>query len=864
VVERRRFGQSRPKAGKLPAIDEADALWSTEIALQKSIFAITLALLLLVVPVLAQPTADDTYASAAGIEKLQAALAEVEKSLERPNLSDAGLQALRANVDPISVGARAAIESLEPKLAAIKARLEQLGPKPDEKGKQSTLPAETPDITNERADETKEFSDVEGLLKRARLIAVRADQAASSITARRRALFTKSLFEQVSSIANPQLWSDVWRELPRHATAATEFLGEGIASLDSKLGRRQSTLFWGSLVLLGMIAAAISNLAIRAWPRMFTSTEPDRLAKCFRACWVTAAIVVPAATAIGAIRLESVYLGLNYEPLTPLWNTIVFVTIRMAAILGLLLGLLAPGQPDWRLLERSDTEAARTFTLAFVVVSLASVTRILESFNDIVGASLAFSVATRGLHAAFVAITLCVGLWRLIGRNRDDAGLGSSVGRERDWFSLFRLAAWPLTFAIIVSILIGYITFANFLIDQLVLIGTVLCVLFLAITLVDEIIVAAPTSAFGNRLRNSLGLGRSGFVLLGVVVSGLLRFCLYTLAILLVVAPWGLQSSDVTFDIAAVFFGFRVGDITISPASILVAIAIFAAIYGLTRAMLGWVEKSLLPATGLDLGLRNAIRTSLDYLGFMLAAVLALGYLGLGVEKIALVAGALSVGIGFGLQSIFNNFVSGLILLWERAVRVGDWIVVGSDQGYVRRINVRSTEIETFDRSQVIIPNSSLITGVVKNLVRNDKTGRINIEVSVAGTADPERVREVLFAIAKAHELVLKFPAPQILFTKMSGSTLGFELNAYVSDVEFGLRVRSDLHFEIFKRFKAEKFFDGPGPDPTKVEIAGLGDLAARLGEPIAVAVQPKQHSDAHSEKSRRVEHSEASLDNAS
>ena len=125
-----------------------------------------------------------------------------------------------------------------------------------------------------------------------------------------------------------------------------------------------------------------------------------------------------------------------------------------------------------------------------------------------------------------------------------------------------------------------------------------------------------------------------------------------------------------------------------------------------------------------DLGLRNSIRTSLGYLGFLVAAGLALGYLGLNYEKLALVAGALSVGIGFGLQSIVNNFVSGLILLWERAVRVGDWIVVGADQGFVRRINVRSTEIETFDRAQVIIPNSNLVSGVVTNLVRNDRSGR--------------------------------------------------------------------------------------------------------------------------------------------
>ena len=244
-----------------------------------------------------------------------------------------------------------------------------------------------------------------------------------------------------------------------------------------------------------------------------------------------------------------------------------------------------------------------------------------------------------------------------------------------------------------------------------------------------------------------------------------------------------------------------------------------------------------------DVGLRNSIRTSLGYLNFLVATGLALSYLGLNFEKLAIIAGALSVGIGFGLQSIVNNFVSGLILLWERAVRVGDWIVVGGDQGYVRRINVRATEIETFDRAQVIIPNSSLVTGVVTNLVRNDRTGRVVIPLTVAAFADPEKVREVLIAIAKANQLVLAIPAPQILFTGMSASALNFELRAFVGDVDTSVRVKSDLNFEIFRRFKEEKFFDAPTPDATKVEIVSfenLGSIATPFDE-ISTANQPKR-----------------------
>jgi small-conductance mechanosensitive channel len=290
-----------------------------------------------------------------------------------------------------------------------------------------------------------------------------------------------------------------------------------------------------------------------------------------------------------------------------------------------------------------------------------------------------------------------------------------------------------------------------------------------------------------------------------------------------------LQSTDVTIDLRTALFGFKVGDTTISPINIFIAAGVFALTLAALHAVLQWTDAKLLPRLNFDVGLRSSIRTSLAYVGFVIAASLALGYLGLNFEKLALVAGALSVGIGFGLQSIVNNFVSGLILLWERSVRVGDWIVVGSDQGFVRRINVRATEIETFDRSQVIIPNASLIAGVVTNLVRNDRMGRIVIPLTIVASADPEKVRETLLQVAKSHPLVLHMPSPQVLFTGMSASALNFELRLFIADVETLFRVKSDLHFAIFKRFQEEGFFEAPQPGATKIEIAGFEDFAGTV-----------------------------------
>jgi small-conductance mechanosensitive channel len=186
--------------------------------------------------------------------------------------------------------------------------------------------------------------------------------------------------------------------------------------------------------------------------------------------------------------------------------------------------------------------------------------------------------------------------------------------------------------------------------------------------LTEEVIGAglAPTTRIWHRLITSIGFNRNSLELTGVLVSGLIRLVLFVVAAGLVLAPWGLQRSYVPIN-----FGVQVGDVTISPFNIFIAIGLFALTFGIFHAVLQWVDSKLLPHMNFDLGLRNSIRTSLGYLGFLIAAGLALGYLGLNYEKFAIVAGALSVGIGFGLQSIVNNFVSGLILLWERAVRVG-------------------------------------------------------------------------------------------------------------------------------------------------------------------------------------------------
>jgi potassium-dependent mechanosensitive channel len=224
----------------------------------------------------------------------------------------------------------------------------------------------------------------------------------------------------------------------------------------------------------------------------------------------------------------------------------------------------------------------------------------------------------------------------------------------------------------------------------------------------------------------------------------------------------------------------------------------------LTRLVQRWLREGVYTQTRMDAGISNSIDQAVGYSGIALAALLAVSYAGFDITNLAIVAGALSVGIGFGLQSIVNNFVSGLILLVERPIKVGDWIALGDQQGNVRRISVRSTEIETFDRASLIVPNSELISGRVLNWTHRNLLGRVVIKFPLEGGADPEKVLKIMLECARSHPQVQKSPEPIASLDSFSPGLLEFSLRATVNDVNRGLMVLTDLRIGILKELRRQ------------------------------------------------------------
>ncbi len=567
-------------------------------------------------PVLTAPEA----AATRELDTIAASLTQLESDFRDRSAANDDLQDLRDRATLLVPEAQSALDRLTGRLNSAKARLDQLGPPPDPKTAHE--PAE---VTQERQQQQREYDAADALVKRAKLLLVQAQQLAAHIATRQHQQFTHSLLERSPSLVDPDFWLNAAAMTPRNATAAATSVGDWIKALDAKLAGWRAPAFWFLFVALVAWGVIIVLTLPRRLFRMSDSLEPTRLKKIMSAWWValidvgTPLLVI--LTASGVLKLFGAY----DQSVQPVISAMLRVISYVAVAAGIGSELFAPSHPQWRLVDLSTVRARQVRVAMIAVASLLALRHLALSLGESVGADLFYQSAIRGLGAFCVALAIIAALWRAA---KTDCGseevLGPRVSGPRDWYGILRIFLWMAAVAIIVAVAAGLMNLAGFFAEQIYWVGAVGCIAVMLTILVDESIGAAwrPTTHFGRALMSSVGLRSNSIEQLAILMNGAAAVAIFIAALLLILAPWGVQSSDLPTYLKAAIFGFRFGDLTVSLASLAIALVILVAGIMATHAVERWLDLRYLPHTQLDFGLRNAIKTSFGYVGFIIALAL--------------------------------------------------------------------------------------------------------------------------------------------------------------------------------------------------------------------------------------------------
>ncbi len=734
------------------------------------------------------PVAPPTLDVDGDLKRIVESLERTEKEIASSKDNENALGSLRGQVEGIMYESTQIAEKLRPRLTEVKGQIEKLGAPPKAEG-----PPEAPPVAAERARLNALSAALDGAIKTSELTWVRARQSIERITELRHDLFAQSVTQRRPSPLSIALWRDVWNDAPSVVNTIQYITASWIEEAKPK-SAAVLAIFLASIALyLGLRWTFRSFTAVR---RLQREKVPAFFERATAATWYAPmrAIAPIFAALLLFVGLDSLDI-LHYWADRVLWAAVKAVLIY-SAIAAIIVAVVAPDEPDWRIVPLNDRSSLQ-------------ISNVLLGIAGVYAADLALAEISRWL-----TLTVSVNVVQTIIANMILAGLFSCVLmtpfslKETNGHKVSRLypiwlkgPIWLVVLAIISATFMGYVAFGRFIAHQFVLTTVVLVVMWL-LYLAIRALTREPQEVglpVVDILETKFGLDAPRRQTLARLTELALSMLLLMLAVPFILLQWGFSGADIRDWFKTMFFGFEVGQFRISLAKILLGIVLFIGLVLLTRLFQRWLRDAMLAPAKMDAGIAHSIDTVMGYVGTALAGLLAVSYAGFDITNLAILAGALSVGIGFGLQSIVNNFVSGLILLFERPVKVGDWIVVGGDEGIVRRISVRSTEIETFDRSSVILPNSELIMGRVKNWTLRDAVGRTKIAFTVRYDMDPAKARDVALAVARRHPGVLSAPPPFISFESFSGDSASLSLNFFVGDVTRGGRTRSEISFDLLK-----------------------------------------------------------------
>lgn len=772
------------------------------------------------------------------LDKARRQLNDLRKQIDAAREDEPKLAELKLKVEQLGRSALDASVSTRQRFNEIKARLDELGPVPAE-----GQPAEADPIKEERAKLTEERAAINSVTGNAEALSIEATQLANQVTEMRRTLFTETLLERTN--ISPAVLEDALAAGGQEGADLQRTVGGWLRFVWSF--KRESLLAAVSLSLvIGLVLYSGGHrLAGPLIQRNKTIEKPHYITRLMIAFW---SITIPT-LAVGAFAFACYSLLYSFNVLrpdiAPMVSSLFAVCVGLYFVSALSRAVLAPKRPQWRLVSVSDEGARKLERSIFAMAFANALDYFLGAVSVALGSAVVLTVAKSMIASIVIGfILIWISFIRPMLREGEDPS-----GEGRPWPRALSTLLLTTGFGLIGMALLGYVGLARFVAAQIVVTGAILVTMYIGILSGRAIGVqgAFARTYLGQRLAERYQLNDVAMDQTGLAASLGIYMIVLFLGVPGILLQWGFQIGDIESWAYRIFTEINIGSISISIVGILAGLVLFALGLVVTRWFQRWLDGTVMVRSHVDPGVRNSVRTAIGYAGVGLAGLIGISAAGIDLSSLALVAGALSLGIGFGLQNIVSNFVSGLILLAERPFKVGDWVVAGTTEGYVKRISVRATEIETFQRQTIIVPNSVLINGTVGNWTHRNKLGRIEIPVSVFSGNDPRRITDLLLEVA-ATQPVLRNPEPSVVFVNFSSSTLDFELRAFVADVSNAGSVKTELRTALLERLREEEIaLSAPAAatvpvtiDAQSAELVAAMIDSAKAGVPVAAQPQKK------------------------
>lgn len=776
----------------------------------------------------AAPGVSDSASPEAVIEKSRDAIARwtrvierVEEQLKKEGLQPGALQQLRDTAIDLQKGLAEQRPALAAEVARIKKLIDALGPAPKE-----GEPPESDEVSSEREHLNKRLADTDGALKQLDLLVEKAKNALATVGKAESIALGNKLLSRTPSLLAAETWSESAQNVGTIAKRARDELTRWWSS--SQVQDSVNSGFIAVIASSSLLAALLAWF-LRRWLIAHFGRDPAQQEPTYRmrvravlaeATARTAIPIVVTLATYGILRAEGLLFGFTDQ----IALGIAWAVIVLSVLYGLPRSMLSPALPQWRLARMGNQTAwlwyRYALTLAVVVAldvmllvpaaELMPSPQLQTTYNFVLGSAYAL---------IFLFAALDTRLWRITDESDPDA---ASLTRSK-WWTFARIVTGVIAVAIPVTALARYGILSDFIARRMLATAGAFLIALILHGLARDLV-----AVFTNTSRHRAGLGEEVSPLYVWTVLFLDIGLILTMAFL-IVPLWGGHWASLLDQLGWSLTGFRIGDHVFSLTDVLAGLIAFIVVIVIVRSFQHFMSRRVFQQMRMDSGVRDSLSTAIGYVGLVIAAIAAIATAGIDLSGLALVAGALSVGVGFGLQSIVNNFLSGLILLAERPIKVGDWVQAGEHEGIVQRISVRSTEIKTFSRASVIVPNSELISSSVVNWMHKERSGRIEIPIGVGYESDVEQVRDILLQCANDHEFILQTPPPNVLFMDFGDNALLFELRCYIPDVGRRLSISSELRFTIMQAFR-DAGISIPFPQ-RDLHIKDAGDLAILAGK---------------------------------